>query len=261
MLLIGVGGGSVPMALRRLLPDLRIDAVDIDPVVLKAVQRWFGLQADALLQSHAADGVDFVASALASGQRYDAVLLDAFDAEGIPPPLFSDGFLRSLRTLLAPDGAFMANTFAGALSAEREKAAGLAALGRVNDLGSGSGAANRLLMAAAVPDRLPAAERLWQAMPSRRDALSRICIDPAWVEVLRVVERGPAQPSPRRGQRTVQPVRLPTSAAVRQVASRPASTDFSPSCASSSRRCDGSIGARPPSMMPRLPKLANPHSA
>jgi spermidine synthase len=197
VLLIGVGGGSVPMALRRLRPDMRIDAVDIDPVVLKAAQRWFGLKADGLLQLHAADGVDFVARALASGQRYDAVLLDAFDAEGVPPPLFSETFLRSVRALLAPDGVFLANTFAGALSAERETAAALAAFGRVNDLRSGSGAGNRLLMAAAMPERLPAAARLWQALPSRRDALARIGIDPAWVEALRVEEGGPGQPSAR----------------------------------------------------------------
>jgi len=53
----------------------------------------------------------------------------------------------------------------------------------------------------------------------------------------------------------------PTSAAVRQVDSKPASTDFMPSSASSARRCCGSSASRPPSMMPRLPKLAKPHSA
>jgi hypothetical protein len=102
-----------------------------------------------------------------------------------------------VRALLAPDGVFLANTFAGALSAERETAAALAAFGRVNDLRSGSGAGNRLLMAAAMPERLPAAARLWQALPSRRDALARIGIDPAWVEALRVEEGGPGQPSAR----------------------------------------------------------------
>jgi hypothetical protein len=30
-------------------------------------------------------------------------------------------------------------------------------------------------------------------MPSQRDALSRIGIDPAWIEALRVVDSGPGQ--------------------------------------------------------------------
>lgn len=188
VLLIGVGGGSVPMALRRLRPDMHIDAVDIDPVVLKAAQRWFGLRADAAMHLHAADGLVFVERARSSGLRYDAVLLDAFDAEGIPASLFSDAFLRSLRALLTADGVFVANTFATAPSAERETMAALAVFDRLYDLRTGDGAGNRLLLAAGRPEHLPARQRLWQALPLRREALSRVGIEATWVEALHVLE-------------------------------------------------------------------------
>lgn len=197
VLLIGVGGGSVPMALRRLRADIEIDAVDIDPVVIEAAQRWFGLRADATLRLHAADGVDYVERARASGQRYDAVLLDAFDADGIPPPLFADAFLRNLRGLLTADGVFLANTFAGAAAVERETAAALVAFGRMHDVRAHDLGGNRLLVAAAHPGRLPPPARLWQALPSMRDDLARVGIDGTWVEGLRVVERVPA-PVPAR---------------------------------------------------------------
>src|SRR5438552_16446646 len=51
-----------------------------------------------------------------------------------------------------------------------------------------------------------------------------------------------------------------TLAAVKQVASVPATIDFMPSETTSPRR-SGHIVPRPPIMMPRLPKFAKPHSA
>lgn len=198
VLLIGVGGGSLPMALRALRPDMSMDAVDIDPVVLEAAQRWFGLKADAALRLHAADGVEYVARALAAGQRYDAVLLDAFDAEGIPAPLFTEAFLRDLRALLAPGGVFLANTFSGAPAAERETAAAVAAFGRLLDVRRGELGGNRLLVAAQAPQRLPAADTLRKALPAQRAALAHVGIDARWVETLHLRETDvPAAPAPR----------------------------------------------------------------
>ncbi len=82
---------------------------------------------------------------------------------------------------------------------------------------------------------------------------------------------GARQPAPRRCRRaarrrgsdslSVRARRIsPTVAAVRQVASSPATIDFMPSATISPRRA-GHIVASPPIMMPRLPKLAKPHSA
>src|SRR3954469_25382825 len=51
-----------------------------------------------------------------------------------------------------------------------------------------------------------------------------------------------------------------TLAAVKQVASVPAMIDFMPRPTISARR-SGHMVPRPPIMMPRLPKLAKPHSA
>src|SRR6185437_9743714 len=51
-----------------------------------------------------------------------------------------------------------------------------------------------------------------------------------------------------------------TLAAVKQVASVPATIDSRPSATTSARR-SGHMVPRPPIMMPRLPKFAKPHSA
>ena len=55
-------------------------------------------------------------------------------------------------------------------------------------------------------------------------------------------------------------VTTPTTAAVIRVASVPEMSVLAPRLAISARRA-GTIAAMPPIMMPRLPKLANPHSA
>jgi spermidine synthase len=197
VLLIGVGGGSVPMAVRKLRPAARIDAVDIDPVVIEAAQRWFDLRPDALLSVHAVDGLAFVARARIAGERYDAILLDAFDAEGIPAPLFSSGFLADLRALLTNDGIFLANTFAGAPSADRETAAALTAFARFHDVRRDALGGNRLIVAAARPERLPDASNLWQGVASQAEALVGVGIDARWVEALQVIERVAVPPSAR----------------------------------------------------------------
>lgn len=197
VLLIGVGGGSVPMAVRKLRPAAQIDAVDIDPVVIEAAQRWFDLRPDALLRVHAIDGLAFVERARVSGQRYDAILLDAFDAEGIPAPLFSSGFLSDLRGLLADDGIFLANTFAGAPSAVREAEAALNTFGRFHDVRRDALGGNRLIVAAARPERLPDPLRLWQGVASHAEALAGVGIDARWVEVLQVREGVAETPSVR----------------------------------------------------------------
>lgn len=177
VLLIGVGGGSIPMALAAARPDMTIDAVDIDEAVLRIAERFFGLRPGPRLRLHAADGRDYVAAARARGDRFDAVLLDAFDAEGIPPALFSEAFLRDIRALLSPGGVFLANTFSGSPSSAQESAAAGSVFGRAYSVHSRSNAANRLIVAASGPDRLPSPEALLAAVPAQRAALARVGID------------------------------------------------------------------------------------
>ncbi|HEX4882599.1 MAG TPA: spermidine synthase, partial [Casimicrobiaceae bacterium] len=61
VLLIGVGGGSIPTALAAVRPAMDIDAVDIDPAVLRVATRFFGLRPGPRLRLHVVDGAAFVA--------------------------------------------------------------------------------------------------------------------------------------------------------------------------------------------------------
>jgi len=189
VLVIGVGGGSIPTALALVRPEMAVDAVDIDEAVLRVAQRYFGLKPGPRLRLHAADGRDFVAKARAAGTRYDAVLLDAFDAQGIPAPLFSEAFLRDVKEILAPDGVFMANTFADAGAYGRESRTAEAVFGPFHNVRLGTAGGNRVLVAAKSPAMLASREALMAALPSQGAALARLGIEQRWVRELRFAGR------------------------------------------------------------------------
>jgi spermidine synthase len=185
ILLIGVGGGSIPMAVTAVQPGSDIDAVDIDEAVLTVAQRYFGLRPGPRLRLHALDGREFVSAARAREAVYDAVLLDAFDAEGIPPSLFGEPFLQDIRALLAPSGVFLANTFAAGASYAQESAVAQRVFGRIHSVHLGATGGNRLIVAAKNPARLPEPSQLWAGLPSQEAQLERLGIDVTWVRQLR----------------------------------------------------------------------------
>nr|WP_255203323.1 fused MFS/spermidine synthase [Myxococcus sp. AM011] len=106
ILMIGVGGGSLPMFLRAALPQTHIDAVDSDAEVLQVARRYFGFREDALLHAHVADGRRFIET---PGPAYDVILLDAYGPRGMPKSLATWEFLQAARARLAPEGVVVSN--------------------------------------------------------------------------------------------------------------------------------------------------------
>lgn len=105
-LVIGLGGGTIPSFLRKAYPAMKIDAVDIDPVVVEVARSHFGFKEDAQLKAHVADGRQFVEQ---SRDRYDFVFLDGFGADSVPAHLTTREFLTAVRSLLAPGGIVVGN--------------------------------------------------------------------------------------------------------------------------------------------------------
>lgn len=111
VLIIGLGGGTLPRALEQLLPQARIDVVEIDPAVVRVAGRYFDFKAAERVRVIEADGRVYVKRAIRENKRYDVIMLDAFDHEYIPEHLLTQEFLREVKTLLAPGGVLAANTF------------------------------------------------------------------------------------------------------------------------------------------------------
>ena len=113
VLVVGLGGGSMPMFLRSLYPAAHIDVVDIDPEVVKVARRFFGLKEDPRLRVHVADGRRFIeASARSHEGGYELVFLDAYGPDSIPFHLATQEFLAGVRRSLAPGGLVVSNVWA-----------------------------------------------------------------------------------------------------------------------------------------------------
>ena len=113
-LVIGLGGGTIPSFLRKRFPNMKIDAVDIDPGVVEVAKSHFGFREDAKMRAHVADGRRFVEQ---TPERYDLVVLDGFGTDSVPPHLTTREFLQSVRRILTPRGITMGNVWAREVNA------------------------------------------------------------------------------------------------------------------------------------------------
>jgi len=107
VLVVGLGGGTLPQFLRTAYPQARIDVAEIDPAVVSVAERYFGLRQDANLRVQVGDGRAFIEQA-APGS-YDVIIIDAFSARSVPPHLATIEFLRAVRAALRPDGVAVSN--------------------------------------------------------------------------------------------------------------------------------------------------------
>ncbi len=150
ILIIGLGGATLPTALHKLLPTAVIDTVEIDPAVVRVAERFFGYQLGPRQRIHVEDGRAYVERALAEGRRYDMVMLDAFDVDYIPAHLLTVEFLERVRSLLTPHGVVVANSFTQSRMYERESATYANVFGEFFNLRAGV-EGNRVIIATAGP--------------------------------------------------------------------------------------------------------------
>ena len=106
ILIVGLGGGTIPCFLHKHYPRTTIDVVDIDPDVVHVAKAFFGFREDATMHAHAEDGRRFIERCQ---EPYDIIFLDAFDADSIPYSLATREFLLAVREALTPKGIVVAN--------------------------------------------------------------------------------------------------------------------------------------------------------
>lgn len=109
ILLVGLGGGSLVKFLLRYSPDAQIDVAEISHEVATVARQYFYLPKDERLLIRVAPGEEVVADRLAADDRYDVLLLDAFDDNGPARALIDEQFLCRCRELLSADGVFAMN--------------------------------------------------------------------------------------------------------------------------------------------------------
>ena len=111
-LILGLGGGSVARMLLAALPDLTIDAIEIDPAMATLARQHFGLRPSSRLHLVLADATAY-ARERAREAEYDLVLVDAYLGNRFATGLTADAALERLRRCLTPEGVLVMNFFSG----------------------------------------------------------------------------------------------------------------------------------------------------
>lgn len=111
VLIVGLGGGTIPQFLHKHYPRLAIDVVEIDPEVVAVAKRFFGLREDEQLAVHVEDGRKFIEKCRLP---YDIIFLDAYGCDSIPYHLATRDFLAHVRKALAPGGVGLGNLWSRA---------------------------------------------------------------------------------------------------------------------------------------------------
>ena len=169
ILVVGLGGGILPMALATLLPDSHIDVVEIDPAVVRMAEEYFGFASGPQLRVVVQDARVYGKRAALRGEHYDLILLDAFTADYIPEHLMTAEYLSETRALLTDDGVITANTFGISNLYDHESTTYESIFGKFLNLKTWN-SSNRIIVAtkAALPDETELEARATQLKSALR---------------------------------------------------------------------------------------------
>ena len=107
VLTIGLGGGSVPKYIHQFCPTISQTIIEINPQIINIARSHFYVpDNDEKFNVIEGDGIAYLANNRASS---DVLMIDAFDAHGIPPDFCSQEFFDSCELSLTKNGIFAIN--------------------------------------------------------------------------------------------------------------------------------------------------------
>jgi spermidine synthase len=109
ILLLGLGGGTAAKAINTLLPQAKLDVVEINPLIPRVAEKFFLYTPNNNTQITVGDGYQFALNA--KGLKYDLIIIDVFDKNYIPAPFLTKKFVENVERILNNDGVVAVNTF------------------------------------------------------------------------------------------------------------------------------------------------------
>jgi spermidine synthase len=106
VLFIGGGGFTGPRIFHDMYPNVTVDVVELDPAVIDAADRYFGIPDSPRLNVHRGDGRQFLEE---TNRTYDVIVLDAYRKDSVPFQLTTVEFMRQASDRLDDDGVLLAN--------------------------------------------------------------------------------------------------------------------------------------------------------
>ena len=110
VLMMGLGGGSAQRQYQFSYPEVHIDTVELDPMVIDVAKRYFNVRPSDKHRIIRSDGRLYLRR---TRKKYDVILMDAYTANRygsfIPYPLVTKEFFRLARNHLTDDGVIAYN--------------------------------------------------------------------------------------------------------------------------------------------------------
>lgn len=113
VLIVGLGGGSMVHFLKRYDPAVQVEVVEIDPVVVRLADQYFGVRSADNVKIITADAFEYLAT---TPSQYDVIYMDAFlkpsretDSTGVPLRLRTIRFYQAVQKKLTPGGLVVFN--------------------------------------------------------------------------------------------------------------------------------------------------------
>ena len=122
ILIIGLGGGTLVESFHSLSPESNITSVEIDPAVVKVAKEYFHIPLESWHTIIEKDGRIFVKREKIRKNKYDLIVLDAFNGDYIPEHLMTLEFFKEVKSILSEDGLVISNTFSTSVLYDYESA-------------------------------------------------------------------------------------------------------------------------------------------
>lgn len=125
ILMLGMGGGTMAHHLYHALPDVQVTIVELRQIVIDVAYRFFQLPDVPEIESVQADAIVYVAELAQqclqdSAHQFDCIMVDIFDAHGIPSELCDIGFHQQIQQCINPRGRVIYNLW-NRLAQNRQK--------------------------------------------------------------------------------------------------------------------------------------------
>jgi spermidine synthase len=108
ILVLGLGGGYLPMALGKLSGNTIIDVIEIDRNVLKVAKKFFNFQTSEKCRLFVNDAYLFIKK---TNREYNIIIMDAYIGGDVPKALKSINFLMAAKKKLTEGGVMALNLF------------------------------------------------------------------------------------------------------------------------------------------------------
>lgn len=116
ILIIGLGGGTIPYQMESIYKDARIDVVESDETIISMYRSFIGssLRSNIIL----GDGLEYME---AHDKEYDIVVLDAYIDDKMPDIFFSDRFVAAASKSIKERGVLAINYTLTSLGTDNSK--------------------------------------------------------------------------------------------------------------------------------------------